>query len=93
MVVSAGSETRNPGGRRHGSVSTTKRWATERDTPIWLHFIESEYMSLAEVRNRHKGNMYFYIPLPEGVEYDAVLESVVRSLEWLAEGLASSHAA
>ena len=50
-------------------------------------------MSLAEVRNRHKGNTYFYIPLPEGVEYDAVLESVVRSLEWLAEGLASSHAA
>lgn len=59
-----------------------KRWATELDTPIWLHFIESEYMSLAEVRNRLKGNTYFYIPLPVGVEYDAVLESVVQSLEW-----------
>ena len=68
------------------------RWATERDTPLWLHFIESKHMSLAEVRNRLEGT-YFYLPLPVGVEYDAVLESVVGSLEWLAEGLASNHPA
>ena len=53
------------------------------ETPLWLHFNGSE-MSLAEIIRR-VGNDRFYFDLPTGVEYEAVLDSVLAGLEWIAE--------
>ena len=60
-----------------------ERWARERETPLWLHFNGSE-MSLAEI-TRRVGNDRFYFDLPTGVEYEAVLDTVLAGLEWIAE--------
>ena len=67
------------------------RWANEQESPLWIHFVDSKkHLSLNAVREKLEAT-YFFIPLPTGVEYDSVLETVVTNLQWLAEGLAADR--
>ena len=71
------------------------RWATIRDTPLWLTFyewknfkpLEDVWTSLASFRRRDPpdllkvgGEAVMPIELPLGVEQDAVLDAIVRRL-------------
>ena len=74
-------------------------WAQHGNTPLWLLFAYSEYEQLQEsgladtkvVKWRTKDGKYCIpIPLPTGLEYDAVLDSVVASLKEIADQLLAS---
>ena len=74
-------------------------WAEHGNTPLWLLFSYNEYERLREaglaetqvVKWRTKDGRYCIpIPLPTGVEYDTVLDSVVASLKSIAERFESS---
>ena len=76
-------------------------WAQHGSTPLWLLFTYSEYEQLQKsgladtrvVKWRTKdGKFCIPIALPTGVEYDAVLDSVVASLKHIAERLKSTGA-
>lgn len=65
-----------------------EKWATKRNTPVWLHFTGAgtTCLSMPEIRAR-LGFDSCYIPLPAGVEYNSVLDKVVENLKWLSESL------
>ncbi len=71
-------------------------WAQHGNTPLWLLFTFSEYEQLQEsgladtrvVKWRTKdGKFCIPIELPTGLEYDAVLDSVVNTLNNIADQL------
>lgn len=61
-------------------------WAREVETPLWLQLYDSRDMPLADIE-RKLGYTYYSFTLPTGVEYDAVLDSVVAELREIAERL------
>ena len=64
-------------------------WAQEVETPLWLQFNGLD-MSLEDIRER-LGSDDFDFELPTGVEYDAVLDSVVEQLRGIAEDIGRSE--
>ena len=83
-------------------------WARSRDTPLWLTFHPGDgRMKLEEVRSSLQplqqkdppgiidsgGRMHLPIDLPVGVEYDTVLDAVVKRLEEVARLINSSDTA
>ncbi|MXZ21389.1 MAG: hypothetical protein F4Y84_12435 [Caldilineaceae bacterium SB0665_bin_25] len=71
-------------------------WKEYSDTPLWLSFEDKYYEKLMHAnlaRFTFESNGYHYIPieLPTGVEYDAVLDSVVASLKSIADQLKRSN--
>ncbi len=75
-------------------------WAVHGTTPLWLLFTEDKHKELqeagladAKVVKWRTGDRRYCIPveLPTGVEYDAVLDSVVDSLKSIADQLTASN--
>ena len=64
------------------------RWATEEETPLWLHF-DKRYKSTVDIANKI-GYDHASFTLPIGVEYQAVLDSVVDYLREIAEDVSGS---
>ena len=62
-----------------------ERWAREKETPLWLRF----YDRAAKEAQKKLGDQSYGFTLPTGVEYDAVLDSVVEQLQNVAEALNS----
>ena len=60
-----------------------ERWAREKETPLWLRF----YDRAAKEAQKKLGDQSYGFTLPTGVEYDAVLDSVVEQLQNVAEAL------
>ncbi len=60
-------------------------WARQKETPLWLCF----YDRAAKEALRKLGGQSYGFSLPTGVEYDAVLGSVVEELQHIAEKLNS----
>ena len=58
-------------------------WATEEDTPIWLYFSN-------DTDTDRIGYYYASFTLPTGVEYDAVLDSIVDELREIAEKISTT---
>ncbi|MCY4649758.1 MAG: hypothetical protein OXC98_05260 [bacterium] len=56
-------------------------WARQKETPLWLRF----YEDAAEAAQRTLGGQSYGFTLPTGVEYDAVLDSVVGELQNIAK--------
>ena len=72
-------------------------WARHHDTPLWLLFKHDKHAQLrqAGLADRMVDFRWrFFVPiaLPTGVEYDVVVDSVVTSLERIAEQLMASDA-
>jgi len=76
-------------------------WAVHGSTPLWLLFTSDKYKQLNDARltdskvvKWRTGDSRHCIPveLPTGVEYDAVLDSVVASLKSIADQLEASDA-
>lgn len=62
-----------------------KLWARRKETPLWLVFYrESGDLAQKKLRDRVYG-----FTLPTGVEYDAVLDSVVEELRQIGDALGS----
>ena len=49
-----------------------RAWARDEETPLWLNFIDSSDMLLADITERLNGYQRCYFTLPIGVEYDAL---------------------
>ena len=65
------------------------RWADEEETPLWLHFVNSFSISVADIVNKiNYGHASFELPV--GVEYEKVLDSVVEQLREIAEDIKGS---
>jgi hypothetical protein len=62
-----------------------ERWARHKETPIWLRF----YHRAAKEAQKKLGDQSYGFTLPTGVEYDAVLDSVVDQLQNIAEAFNS----
>ena len=63
-------------------------WATEEDTPLWLH-LDARHESTMDIINKiNYGRVSFKLPV--GVEYDEVLRSVVEQLREIAEDIKGS---
>ncbi len=60
-------------------------WARQKETPLWLRF----YEDAAEAAQKKLGGQSYGFTLPTGVEYDAVLDSVVEELQNIADELNS----
>ena len=58
-------------------------WTRQKETPLWLRF-SSRYATLTRER---LGDQNYGFTLPTGVEYDAVLDSVVDQLKNVADAL------
>ncbi len=67
-----------------------RAWARDEETPLWLNFIDSSDMPLADITERLGGYQRCYLTLPTGVEYDAVLDSVVDELREFAEEISAT---
>ena len=59
------------------------RWVRQKETPLWLRFYSD---AAKEAQNKLGGQSYGFT-LPTGVEYGAVLDSVVNELREIAETL------
>ena len=71
-------------------------WARHSDTPLWLSFHAGlpERLRQAGLADRMiglEGRFCIPIELPTGVEYDAVLDSVVASVRNIAERFTASE--
>ena len=60
-----------------------KLWTQQKETPLWLRF-SNRYATLTRER---LGDQNYGFTLPTGVEYDAVLDSVVDQLKNVADAL------
>ena len=67
-----------------------RAWARDEETPLWLNFIGSPNMPLSDITERLGGYQRYYFTLPTGVEYDAVLDSVVEELREVAEEITAA---
>ena len=60
-------------------------WTRQKETPLWLVF----YHGAAKAAQKKLGGQNYGFTLPTGVEYDAVLDSIVEQLQKIAEELNS----
>ena len=65
------------------------RWATQKETPLWFVLIDSPDMPMGKIEER-LGDGYLGFDLPVNVEYEAVLEAVVKKLHDVANSLATA---
>ena len=71
-------------------------WAGSFDTPLWLDYrgIRQHIVELDQLRRilgLSHGEEYVPIPLPVGVEYEAVLEAVVNELQRIGREIEASR--
>ena len=57
-------------------------WARQQETPLWLHFTGGASLAKKKLGKRNYG-----FTLPVSVEYDAVLDSVIKELSNVADDL------
>ena len=60
-------------------------WARQKETPLWLVF----YHDAAKAAQKKLGGQNYGFTLPTGVEYDAVLDSIVEQLQKIADAFNS----